>query len=216
MKIPFFTKTFKALLISTLISTSAFSFTQGVDYDILPTRIDVPTPSLTKVFNYSCVYCYRFDKSVTQKLMSKLEGVKFIPMHLDSKGKFGETTSKILASMLALDEKNGIDVFNDKSKFKQAKFTIYKSTHDKKEELSKDAFIAMALKAAKISQSEYEDALNLPRTQQILSEWANAYDIAKIQGIPAFVVNGKYIININTPQLSIDSMAELVKFLLER
>lgn len=47
--------------------------------------------------------------------------------------------------------------------------------------------------------------------QKTLGEWkASAYDVAKIQGVPAYVVNGKYLIMTKSIK-SVDSMADLVK-----
>ena len=41
-------------------------------------------------------------------------------------------------------------------------------------------------------------------------EWKLSYDVAKIQGIPAYVVNGKYLIMTKSIR-SLDGMVELVK-----
>ncbi len=34
----------------------------------------------------------------------------------------------------------------------------------------------------------------LPHVQNLVNSWKSVYDVAKIQGIPAYVVNGKWLI----------------------
>jgi len=49
-------------------------------------------------------------------------------------------------------------------------------------------FIAAALGAAGVSDTDYDKALSSERAQEILKAWDESYDVAKIQGVPAFVV----------------------------
>ena len=67
--------------------------------------------------------------------------------------------------------------------------------------------------------SEFPAAESLLATslsvKALIAEWEQSYDVAKIQGVPAFVVNGKYLIktaSITSP----DSMVELIKELLAK
>ena len=46
------------------------------------------------------------------------------------------------------------------------------------------------------------------------AEWKTSYDVAKIQGIPAYVVNGKYLIMTKSIR-NFDGMVNLVKELKE-
>lgn len=61
-----------------------------------------------------------------------------------------------------------------------------------------------------MSRADFDAALKEPAVQETLEKWKAAYDVAKIQGVPAYVVNGKYLIMTKSIK-SIDSMAELVK-----
>ena len=67
-----------------------------------------------------------------------------------------------------------------------------------------------SLKQAWMLQADFDAALQDPTVQQTLEKWKAAYDVAKIQGVPAYVVNGKYLIYTKSIK-SIDSMAELVR-----
>ena len=194
-------KLIKMLILSAFFALNLSALTEGVEYQTLAKPLNVPKNSVVKVFSYDCPHCYKFDRTITRKLMSKLEGVKFIPYHLSTKGKLGETTSKIFAAL------------------KQAKFAIYKARHDEKDDFNdgkdKQRFIDLALNAAHVSKDEYEKALSSDRAKELLNEWFASYDVASISGVPAFVVSGKYLINLSAAS-SIDEMAKTIKELLDK
>ena len=212
-------KLIKMLILSAFFALNLSALTEGVEYQTLVKPLNVPKNSVVKVFSYDCPHCYKFDRTITRKLMSKLDGVKFIPYHLSTKGKLGETTSKIFAALISIDEANGTDLLSDESKFKQAKFAIYKARHDEKDDFNdgkdKQRFTDLALNAAHVSKDEYEKALNSDRAKELLNEWFASYDVASISGVPAFVVSGKYLINLSAAS-SIDEMAKTIKELLDK
>lgn len=196
------------------VGVNALAFTEGVDY----VKLDKPIPnadkSLIKVFSYDCPFCYKYDKSVTPKVVQNLDGVvKFESFHLKTKGKYGPQASELLAVLLVKDMDNGItNPFDDKSQFKKAKMAYYAAYHDKKErwDAGVDSFLDVGLKAAGISKSDFEATKNDQRVKDLLNKWDASYEVAKIQGVPAFVVNGKYLIYTKTIR-SIDGMTKLVK-----
>ena len=212
-------KFMRILAVFCLLGSMANALEEGKEYQILQKPLDVPKNSVVKVFSYECPHCYKFDKTVTPKLFSELDGVKFIPYHLKTKGKLGETASKIFAAMIVLDEAGDVSLLSDKSKFKKAKFAIYKATHDKDDDFNggkdKARFIQTALSAAGVSDADYDKALASERAQEILKAWDDSYDVAKIQGVPAYVVGGKYLINVKAIG-SVDAMAAAVKELLAK
>jgi disulfide isomerase len=209
----------RILAVFCLLGIGANALEEGKEYQILQKPLDVPKNSVVKVFSYECPHCYKFDKTVTPKLFSELDGVKFIPYHLKTKGKLGETASKIFAAMIALDEANDVSLLSDKSKFKKAKFAVYNAIHDKNDDFNggkdKARFIKTAISAAGVSEADYDKALASPRAQEILKTWDESYDVAKVQGVPAYVVSGKYLLNAQALG-SIDAMAAAVKELSAR
>ncbi|WP_162167125.1 thiol:disulfide interchange protein [Campylobacter fetus] len=161
---------------------NAAAFSEGVDFVKLETPIPNSDGLVTKVYSYDCPFCYKYDKAVTKAVMQKLPEMKFEPMHLATKGKFGKQASELFAVLIAKDNASGTNLLDDKSLFKKAKFAYYKAYHYKKERWGMDA------------NSGY------------------AYGVAKIQGVPAFVVDGKYLIYTKAIK-GIDAMAELIKYL---
>ena len=218
-----FTKVLKflsAVAVCGAINVSAFS--EGTDYVKLEQPIANADKTLIKVFSYDCPFCYKYDKSVTPAVVQKLDGVAvFKPFHLKTKGKYGSLASELFAVLVVKDEANGVkNAFADDSLFKKAKMAYYKAYHDKKERWSDgkdpEAFLKVGLDAAGLSKADFEAALKDEKVQNLLKEWeANSYDIAKIQGVPAFVVGGKYLIYTKSIT-SIDGMADLIKELLNK
>ncbi|WP_169755049.1 thiol:disulfide interchange protein DsbA/DsbL [Campylobacter curvus] len=216
----FFNKAAKGLLAAMMFGAiGASAFTEGEDYVKLEKPLDVPQNTLVKVFSYACPFCYKYDKTVTPKVMQKVQGLKYVPFHLKKKGDYGEAASKVFAVLITMDEAKGVSLFDENSLFKKAKFAYYKAYHDKKERWNdgKDeaAFLKTGLEAAGVSEADYQKELENPKVKELLSKWDAAYEVAKIQGVPAFVVNGKYLIYTKSIS-SIDGMAALIEELLKK
>jgi len=153
-----FSKGFLAVVMFGALSASAF--TEGEDYVKLQKPLPVEQNTLVKVFSYACPFCYKYDKTVTPKVIEKVAGLKYVPFHLKTKGEYGEAASKIFAVLAVMDEEKGVSLLDENSLFKKAKFAYYKAYHDQKQRWSdgKDeaAFLKTGLDAAGISEADYQ------------------------------------------------------------
>lgn len=222
----FFKGVAKSVAVLALVAgVSASALTEGTDYVVLEKPVTNAEGTVIKVFSYDCPFCYKYDKAVTKPVMEKVPDMKFVPYHLSTKGVFGAQGTEVLATMIVLDEAAGVNLLSDDSKFKKAKFALYKAYHDSKERwgadpsnpANVDAFIKTALDGAGVSKEEFEKAKANPKVAELIAKWGTnqdgtAYAIAKIQGVPAFVVDGKYLIKTNSIK-GIDQMAETIKTL---
>lgn len=217
-----FTKSLVVLAMLTGISASA-AVVEGTDYVKLEKPIANAEGTVIKVFSYDCPFCYKYDKAVTKPVMKKVPEMKFVPYHLATKGVFGKYGSEILAVMIAKDQAAGIDLLDDNSNFKKAKFALYKAYHDKKEKWGNDAskpenveaFYKTALEPVGMTKADVDAAVKDQKIQDILNKWgmdqnSDSYMVAKIQGVPAFVVDGKYLIYTKSIK-GIDQMANTIK-----
>ncbi len=200
---------------STLLATSlmASAFTEGTDYMVLEKPIPNAEKTLIKVFSYDCPFCYKYDKSVTGPVVEKVKGiVTFEPYHLETKGKYGKLASELFAILILKDQAAGVPLIDEKSLFKKAKFAYYNAYHDQKErwDSGADDFLKTGLDAVGMTKAQFDEAVKDPKVQAIYEQWKASYDVAKIQGVPAYVVNGKYLIYTKNIK-SIDSLADLVK-----
>lgn len=210
-----------AISLVAVFAGTGLAFTEGKDYQLLETPIPNAENTLIKVFSYDCPFCYKYDKSVTPKVVDQLSAdVTFRPFHLKTKGTYGELGTKLFAVLLAKDQANGLsdkDINGDKSLLKKAKMAYYEAYHDKKErwDAGEEAFLKTGLDAVGMSKAEFEEGLNDPQAQALIAEWEASYEVAKIQGIPGFVVNGKYLI-VTKSIKSVDGMLQLVNELLKK
>lgn len=213
------TKYLKALLRSAVVLSAlmmpfmASAFTEGTDYQVLEKPIPNADKTLIKVFSYDCPFCYKYDKAVTGPVSEKVADVAaFTPFHLETKGKYGKQASELFAILILKDQAAGTSLLDEKSLFKKAKFAYYQAYHDKKERWDggADDFLKTGLDAVGMTRAQFDEAVKTPEVQALYERWKASYDVAKIQGVPAYVVNGKYLIYTKNIK-SIDSMAELIK-----
>ncbi|MDR0665915.1 MAG: thiol:disulfide interchange protein DsbA/DsbL [Campylobacteraceae bacterium] len=201
-----------------LCAANVFGFSEGEDYIKLTNPIPNADKTLIKVFSYDCPFCYKYDKSVTPTVVKQLEGVlTFKPFHLKTKGKYGKEASELFAALIVKDSGDGIAPTDEKSAFKKAKMAYYAAYHDKKERWDggAESFTAFGLQSVGMSKSEFEKLKNTQDTKELVSQWEASYEIAKIQGVPAFVVNGKYLIYTKSIT-SIENMTSLIKELADK
>ena len=183
---------------------AAFAFTEGKDADYI--TLEKPLPGgegkLVKVWSYDCPFCFKFDVGVDPKMVPLAEKA---------------TGSELFAWCQLRDKAAGITDWEDpKSIFKKAKDAIYKAYHRQGERWASGeaAFLKTGLDAIGATAEEFEAARKTPEVQQLADSWKPSYDVAKIQGIPAYVVNGKYLImtkSIRSVQGLVDLITELSK-----
>lgn len=205
---------FVAFLASAIMLNA--SIKEGIDYIVLKEPIPNAQNSVIEVFNYSCPFCYKYSKILPQIIKSLPKNTAFIPYHMEQKGDYGRLASELFAVLIIKDKKSGTAINDEKnSSFKRAEHRYFEEYHLKKNRWNegKDAFLKTGLDAANISLEEFQRELQSTEVQALLKDWQKAYDIALIQGIPAFVINGKYLIKTNELK-SLDDLKDKIRKLL--
>ena len=193
----------------------SFAGTLGTDYVVLDTPLSNAQGTLIKVFSYDCPFCFKYDAGVDPKVLPRIEkeaDLKFKPMHLETKGKYGRQASVFLAMCMLRDEKAGVSIEDKNSLFKKAKDAVYQAYHKKQERWTSGeaAFLKTMTDATGLTVEDYEKAKADPAVTALAETWKETYPVAKIQGIPAYVVNGKYLIMTKSIR-NFDGMVALVK-----
>lgn len=188
---------------------------EGTDYVVLDKPMANAEGKLTKIFSYDCPFCFKYDVGVDPKMLPRAEkeaGLAFNPVHLETKGKYGRIASEFLAMCILKDQAAGVSIEDKNSNFKKAKDAVYKAYHKKGERWAagEDAFLKTLTDATGISKDEFTKMKTDPAVLKMCDEWKASYDVAKIQGIPAYVVNGKYLIMTKSIR-SIDGLVETIK-----
>ena len=192
----------------------AADFKEGTDYVKLAKPLANANGTVIKVFSYDCPFCFRYDIGVDPKAVPMIEkaGLTFEPRHLETKGKYGRTASEFFAMCILKDEKAGRSIEAKDSLFKKAKDAVYFAYHRKGERWTKGegAFIDTLCGATGISAAEFDKERKTAAVQNLANSWKSVYDVAKIQGIPAYVVNGKWLIMTKNIR-SIDGFVALIQ-----
>lgn len=199
-------------------SPCSAAFKEGTDYTVLSKPIPNAHNTVIKAFHYDCPFCYICDKKVDPVLRSKLpQGVAFRPLHLKTRGKFGDLATELFAVLLIKDKENGNqDPSSERSLFRKAKEAYYIAYHDKKErwDAGPDAFLQTGLDAAGMRKADFESAKDTPEVKALLKEWGDCAECADIHWVPSYIVNGKYLLSTKNSQ-SLDSMLQLINELLK-
>lgn len=211
----------RALFSAVIAASAALSFPaladdfkEGTDYVRLQKPLPARKNSVVKIFSYDCPFCFRYDVGVDPKAIPMIEkaGLTFEPRHLETKGKYGRTASEFFAMCMLRDEKAGRKLEAKDSLFKKAKDAVYYAYHKKSERWTKGeaAFIETLSGATGISADDFAKERKTPAVQKLADSWKSTYDVAKIQGIPAYVVNGQWLIMTKNIR-SIDGFVALIQ-----
>ena len=205
--------------LATALSLANAEPRQGVDYEVLSNPIPNAQNTIIEVYSYACPFCYKYTKITPALIKALPKGVEFKPYHLEQKGDYGKIASQVFAVAMAKDAKAKISSNDSKSSFHKAESAYFDEYHAKKNRWGNgkdpESFLQTGLNAMNISKADYEAALNDKAVQDTLKAWEISYEVAKVQGVPAFVVNGKYLIYTKSIT-SMQDLEEKVKFLLKK
>lgn len=211
MKIALIVRRILLLVSVVALSVASAALKEGSDYEVLKNPIPNAKNSVIEVYSYACPFCYKYTKIIPSVIKSLPSGVVFKPYHLRQKGdgQYGKIASQVFAVAIAQDNKANISIHDSASAFHKAQSAYFDEYHAKKNRWNngkdEEGFLQTGLKASGISKADYEKALNDKAVKDLLDEWEASYEVGKIQGVPAFVVNGKYLIYTK----SITSMQDL-------
>lgn len=186
---------------------TAADFVEGIHYVELKDRVKSPTPQMDELWSVYCPYCMKWEP-VIAKLEQKLaeKKVPFKGQHLLTKGMFGVEASNVLAVAKSLGPE----------KHKAVKDALYKKIITERASWdSAEAFYNDVFGLGIITKAEYDKLMQTPEVMALLTEWGTYTPVAKVQGIPGFLVNNRYIINIGEMK-NVDMFFELVDFLLAK
>lgn len=205
-----------ALGVTATVSMPTFAAgVEGTDYVVLDKPMANAEGTLIKIFSYDCPFCYKYDAGVDPRVLPRIEKeahLKFTPIHLETKGQYGRQCSLFLAMCIIRDQEAGRDIEAKDALFQKAKTAYYMAYHRKQERWTagEAAFLKTGLTATGLSAADYEAGSKDPAVVALADSWKPSYDVAKIQGIPAYVVNGKYLLMTKAIR-DFDSMVALVK-----
>ncbi|WP_461535401.1 thioredoxin domain-containing protein [Spongorhabdus nitratireducens] len=192
-----------ALLLTLPLTAFGYSFSEGQNYDKLPARFEkTDAPTLTEVYSVYCGHCYRWEQqllgAVKEDMVSKK--VKFNQAHIAFVADYGDQVSKALLAAEQTGEEAAV---------KKALFT---AIHDERiGDWSSDKQFFATLAKAGLTREEFDNAVKTAELQQKFQHWE---DFEKtVPSTPAFIVNGRYLIRMDSLE-SFDQFYALIDYLL--
>ncbi|GGM93417.1 MULTISPECIES: thiol:disulfide interchange protein DsbA/DsbL [Shewanella] len=170
-----------ALLLAPL-AVSAAEYKEGVHYTVINDGPATAKPEITEFFSFYCPHCYNFSKTVVPKILAeKPAGVEFNQAHVDFIGKeMGVEMSRAfaVAHQLNVDEK--IDA------------ALFAAIHDKKQHFTSRDDVRALFVANGVDGKAFDAAADSFMVKAQMAKMKRDTENAKLSGVPAIVVNGKY------------------------
>lgn len=195
-------KSLIAVAATLFMAFGANAATEGVEYQVLPKEAQFNSPNqVVKIYSVNCPFCYKYEKAGIPNESLLPPGSTLDQYHITTKPPFG--LEKTLALAIAKEIKGD-------AVYKEMKEKYYEKYHVKKEKFSNaDETIAFALETLGMDRAEFDKYAKDPKVTQLITKWDQGVAVAKIQGIPAITVNGKYLINTKSIR-SMDMLKELI------
>ncbi|OPZ77502.1 MAG: Thiol:disulfide interchange protein DsbL precursor [Alphaproteobacteria bacterium ADurb.Bin438] len=186
----------KILLILCLISNIAYGksfpipFVKDTHYKVLEER-KLTKNEILEIYSVYCKACYAYEKTAFKTIKKSLsKDVSFKEIHIIGMGKFLSSPAFLL--------KNSKD-------YEKTKMVLFETLHDKNIDSISD-FLDIVLEKEGLSKQDYEAlSKNAKFEQEINEDEKKGKEIAKIYGIPAILINNRYLINLK----KINTLGEL-------
>ncbi|WED24446.1 thiol:disulfide interchange protein DsbA/DsbL [Vibrio sp. JC009] len=191
-----------ALATSLLLSISSYAaqFAEGTHYKELDTPASVK-PVVTEFFSFYCPHCYHFEPVMDQVQKQLPEGKQFKKAHVSFMGgSMGKSMAKAYATMIALDiEGKMLPV-------------MFRQIHELKQPPRNDKELRQIFIDNGVEAEKYDATFNSFAVDSMQKRFDNEFDQAGLRGVPAVIVNNKYLLTPDKSISSVDEYMELVNY----
>ena len=169
---------------------------ENVDYIVLKKPISNMQNKVIEIFNIGCPHCAYYNTNFVPNLLEFLpENVEFLPYHVAAAIPIHEETSNILVVALTKDKEKGLELKDNDSLYKKILNHYFNAIHKERKNWSnRQEFLKEGLEILGISEIEYKETLKTKNSKEALKQWQSMLEYTEIQGVPSFVINGKYMI----------------------
>ncbi|MBE0377040.1 MULTISPECIES: thiol:disulfide interchange protein DsbA/DsbL [Pseudoalteromonas] len=205
----------KKLKLSLLIlclpfAAMAADFKAGDDYTVLDIEKS-KTPQVTEFFSFYCPHCFKFEPVAKAMEKSLPDGAEFIKNHVNFLGGVSPQIQSNLSYAYIIAKQH--------NKGEQVADQIFQSIHVQRAPLDNIKDVKALLDVNGIDSDTFDkDIASMPviSAEKAMQDKQNKYSkMGALTGVPTFIVNDKYKININTIK-SQQQLDELVAFLLKQ
>lgn len=190
-----------ALMLS--FTVNAASFKEGENYKVLNTSHS-SSPIVTEFFSFYCPHCHAFEPIIGQ-LKQHLEGkAEFQKMSVSFMGgNMGPAMSKSYATMVSL----GVD---DK-----LVPLMFNRIHVQNKAPRDEAELRQFFLDNGVSAKDFDGTFNSFAIDSMMRRYDKAFKDAGLSGVPAIIVNNKYLVELKNFQ-NVDQAFDLIDYLLKK
>ncbi|WP_394132422.1 thiol:disulfide interchange protein DsbA/DsbL [Shewanella maritima] len=184
------------------MAAQAAQFEEGKHYTVINNGPGSAKPEITEYFSFFCGHCFNFATTVLPKIKQTLpEGVSFNQNHVEFIGRdMGIEMSRAFAVAHQL---------NVEKKIEDA---IFRAIHVNKQRFATRDDIRKVFIANGVAGKDFDAAANSFMVNAQMSKMKRDTENAKISGVPALVVNGKYRVETGAVK-SYDELLEIAYYL---
>ncbi|MBB1424094.1 thiol:disulfide interchange protein DsbA/DsbL [Pseudoalteromonas sp. SG43-7] len=198
------------LLLCLPFAAMAADFKAGEHYDVLKIEKS-KTSQVTEFFSFYCPHCFKFEAVAKAMEKSLPAGTEFVKNHVNFLGGLApEVQSNLSYAYIIAKQHN---------KGEQVADQMFDSIHIKRAPLNNIKDVKALLAVNGIDNYTFDkDIASMPviAAEKAMQDKQNKFSqMGALTGVPTFIVNDKYKININTIK-SQEQLDELVAFLLQQ
>ena len=211
-----------ALVGTVLLVMAAFTvhgqldkYRAGKDYLLLPERTDEEDANqsqdtedsdieVIEFFSYSCIYCYRFERSIKNWLRKKEDGVVFSREH-------------ILLQMDHIPLARAYYVAEELEVLPKIHNGLFRAIHEHGMDLRREELLKRLFKSeAGVDYETFDEKYWSTETKEKIQDAAKKARDWRVNRTPQLVVGGKYLITAKTAGGKPEKMFKIVDFLTEK
>ena len=165
-----------AAALATVAQAQPVKYREGADYTVLPVAVeDIKPGEIVEFFWYGCPHCYQIEPALQKWLENGIDpALKFTRVPAVTPNWAGGAQMYYTVRELGMDEK----AMDEK---------IFDAVH------KKEAIAFLVANGAK--QEEAEKAWDSLAVKEKVNRAKNLFEASKLEGVPGFVVDGKYVPN---------------------
>lgn len=199
------------LSLGALLSGNAVALTEGKDYQVLETPLPVDNPKKIEVrefFWYGCPHCFSLEKDLKPWKKTLPKDVSFIatPAVL---GSSWEPHARAFFVAEALDKAQP-------GKGNEIKAALFDAMHVKKKRLRSKDDLAEFFETFGVSETEFSKLYESFAVRVDLGKTKTLGAKARLSGVPAMIVNGKYLVGMRGAGGSGQRMLQIVDALVKK
>lgn len=202
LKIATTTALFALFASTAAYSAKDFDFTEGVEYKKIPQEQSIAPhkKQVTEVFYYGCSHCYNLEPSLHEWLKEKPANVNFkqMPAVLNNPNWIFMAKVYFTATELGVIEQSHLPFFTALHRDRKSLFTVEE--------------IAAFFTQFGVKEADFISTFNSFKVDQLVRKAMRTTQAYGIDGVPAVVVNGKYLTDVPMAQ-SKERMWQLVDIL---